>query len=100
MPCYIVGGDSYDRKLVQCPDELFDAMVEELHNPTPVIPKGCRWGIDGSYDSKPLDPDYFNKYYKKNLCTQLDCPKCGKKLSSKSNLAKHQKTIRCQKLSQ
>ena len=65
MPCYIVGGDSYDRKLVQCPDEFFEAMVEELHNPTPVIPKGSRWRIDGSYDSKPLDPDYFNKYYKK-----------------------------------
>ena len=100
MPCYTVGGDSYDRKLVQCPDELFDPMVDELHNPTPVIPKGCRWGIDGSYDSKPLDPDYFNKYYKKNLCSQLECPRCGKKLSSKSYLAKHQKTIRCQKLYQ
>ena len=98
MPCYIVGGDSYDRKLIEYPDELFDAMVEELHNPTPVIPRGSRWGTDGSYDNRPSDPDYFKKYYKKNLCSQYECPKCGRQLSSKSNLSKHQKTIRCQRL--
>ena len=65
VPCYMIGGDSYDRRMIEYPDELFNAMVEEFHNPTPVNPHGSRWRMDGSYDNKPNDPDYFNKYYKK-----------------------------------
>ncbi len=93
----MIGGDQYDRKLIAYPDELFDAMVEELHNPTPVITPNDFNPPTRTKDKKPLDPDYFSKYYKKNLCSPVRCPDCGKTISSKSNLSKHRKRAICEK---
>ena len=47
-------------------EELFDQMAEALHNPkapnnTPT--NNPRIKPDGTYDKKPLDPNYFRKYY-------------------------------------
>ena len=59
MPCYVVIGG-----MKQAMDE--DKMVEALHqsnNPhnSPTQATHTRWKPDGSYDKKPLDPDYFSK---------------------------------------
>ena len=55
-----------------------------------------RYMEDGKYNSKPLDPEYFNTYYHKR--TELvQCQKCG--LECKRNyLYKHSLTNKCRKL--
>ena len=93
-------------------EDIFDQMVEALHQPDiqePPIPTSTRWKQpeailttsrsrykpDGTYDKKPLDPDYFSKYYQKKLATPFQCPDCGRTISSKSNLSKHRQTNVC-----
>ena len=94
MPCYM-----YINGMKQEMDEdLFDQMAETLHQsdtPEPPIPTSTRWKPDGTYDKKPLDPDYFSKYYRKKLSTPFTCPDCGRTISSKSNLSKHRQTNIC-----
>ena len=69
MPCYMV----IDGNKQEMDEDIFDQMVEVLHNPTnthePPIPTTTRWKPDGTYDKKPLDPNYFSKYYQKKLST-------------------------------
>ena len=57
--------------------------------------KTSRWNTDGTYDNKPLDPDYFKKYYQNKLKTPFTCPDCGTTISSKANLSKHRNTKKC-----
>ena len=51
-----------DGKKQEMDDDVFDQMVEALHqsnNPhNPPAQATTRWKPDGSYDKKPLDPDY------------------------------------------
>ena len=97
MPCYMfVNGMKQEMD-----EDIFDQMVEELHQvelSNPPIPETInRHRPDGTYDKRPLDPNYFNKYYKNNLKKPYQCPDCGRTISSKSNLAKHRNTKICQK---
>ena len=52
-------------------EDLFDQMAEALHqssNPqNPPATTSTRWKPDGTYDKKPLDPNYFSKYYQKKI---------------------------------
>ena len=49
----------------------------------------------GEYNHKPLDPNYFNDYYKK--CNpKIECPRCGR-FTPKLQLFRHVKSLRCQK---
>ena len=60
MPCYLV----IDGKKQAMDEDIFDKMVEALH-PKPVqeppIQRSTKWKPDGTFDSKPLDPEYFSK---------------------------------------
>ena len=62
-------------------EDVFDQMVEALHqsnNPhNPPTQATTRWKPDGSYGKKPLDLDYFSKYYQKKLSRPFRCPDCG-----------------------
>ena len=109
MPCYM-----YINGMKQEMDEdLFDQMAAALHqssNPhNPPTATSTRWKQpeailttsrsrykpDGTYDKKPLDPNYFSKYYQKRLSTPFTCPDCGRTITSKSNLSKHRQTNVC-----
>ena len=59
MPCYVV----IDGMKQAMDEDIFDKMVEALHqsNNPHNSPIHTRWKPDGSYDKKPLDPDYFSK---------------------------------------
>ena len=86
-----------DGVMQEIDEDLFDKMAEAIHQPIneekPL--QRSRWREDGSYDDRPLDPNYFRKYYKNNLSIPFKCPDCGRTISSKSNLSKHQKTNVC-----
>ena len=43
---------------------------------------------------KPLDPNYFNKYYHEKLSVKEECPVCCE-LISKSKMKGHQRTNKC-----
>ena len=43
---------------------------------------------------KPLDPEYFNTYYKEHLSHNVTCEKCNK-LVSFAKVKRHQKTKYC-----
>ena len=51
---------------------------------------------DGIPNSKPIDKDYFNKYYRyqTNLAVKVQCDHCGE-LISKSKINQHMKTNKC-----
>ena len=103
MPCYFY----MNRKRQDMDEEVFDQMLQALHQPN--IPDetlntvetshstASRWRPDGTYDKRPLDPEYFSKYYRHKLKTPFKCPDCGRTLSSKSNLSKHRETIVCKR---
>jgi hypothetical protein len=57
----------------------------------PKIPS-ARYNEDkGEYNYKPLDPNYFNDYYKKcNL--KIECPRC-RRLTPKLQLSRHVKSM-------
>ena len=55
---------------------------------------------NGKYNYKPLDPDYFKKYWKANLATvKVECPRCGT-LTGKCKIARHYTTGVCIKKTQ
>ena len=49
----------------------------------------------GEYNHKPLNPNYFNEYFK-NCNPKIECPKCGR-LTPKLKLFRHVQSMRCQK---
>ena len=96
MPCYFV----MDGVKQEMGDEFFDDMMNELEQVkalTRANANPSRWNDDGTYDKKPLDPNYVCKYYQKNLKEPFVCPDCGRTISSKSNLSKHRKTNVCKR---
>ena len=88
MSCFLV----MDGIKQEIDEDLFEQMSEELHRPKT---QNSRWKPDGTYDKKPLDPDYFKNYFQANLKTPIECPDCGKTITSKSTLAKHRNTNIC-----
>ena len=47
----------------------------------------------GKYNMKPLDPDYFNKYYHRNN-VKTQCVYCDKMIG-KLKMYKHHRTLQC-----
>ena len=73
-----------------------EEQVKDFFNPNGVEPNHkSRWKDNGTYANKPLDPDYFKKYYINKLKTPFTCPDCGTTISSKANLSKHRNTRKC-----
>jgi len=56
-----------------------------------------RYKDDGTYDNKPLDPNYFRTYYHTKGSEQVECPTCGYKCK-RNYLYRHSKTDKCIKL--
>ena len=52
---------------------------------------------DGDYNRKPNDKKYFQKYCQEKAKQPCVCDICGSDLSCESNLAKHNKTKKCQR---
>ena len=51
---------------------------------------------DGTYNPKPLDPLYFQKYYQQRVKNKnVECPRCGCVVNDMSHMSRHQKTKKC-----
>ena len=63
--------------------------------------KSAPWrrNADGTYNSKPSDPEYFKNYYRKKVMCRVQCEYCLK-LIQKTKLQKHHNTLRCQAFQQ
>ena len=53
-----------------------------------------RYKDDGTYDNKPLDPNYFRTYYHTKGSEQVECPTCGYQCK-RNYLYRHSKTDKC-----
>ena len=51
-----------------------------------------RWKDDGTYDSRPIDPEYFKKY----MSVRVACPLCNLSVL-RGVLARHKKRTICAK---
>lgn len=77
-------------------DSMSQIVQDELQSSSEEEPKRqSRWKDNGLYDTKPLDPDYFKKYYQNKFKTPFTCPDCGTTITNKSNLSKHRGTKKC-----
>ena len=47
-----------------------------------------RYSDDGSYDNRPVDPNYFNNYYQTHKETTM-CKHCSSVYTCKAGLHKH-----------
>ena len=53
--------------------------------------------ITGKYNNKPIDPEYFNKYYTDNLKdAKVQCPNCNCMCPKKTQL-RHMRSSKCKK---
>ena len=95
MPCFMV----IDGVKSPMDDDLFDRLASEVSDEQnePITPIYTRFNEDGTYNSKPIDPQYFKNYYQKHLKQPFQCPDCKRMISSKSNLSKHRSTRICKK---
>lgn len=60
-----------------------------------VIQTNWRHQTNGYYNSKPIDENYFKKYYQEKTKKSCMCEICCSTISCRSNLAKHKKTKKC-----
>ena len=58
-----------------------------------------RFRPDGTYDSKPCDPNYFRDYYKNTLSVKCKCDRCGR-MVCKARLVSHRTTDLCRHIVQ
>jgi hypothetical protein len=58
-----------------------------------------RYLSDGTYSTKPLDPDYHKKYYREvvRFTGLVCCSICNAIIANKQGLGKHQKTQYCRR---
>ena len=77
-------------------EEIQENIQEETTKKMPFVPKGNSKRFNkesGKYNRKPLDPDYFNKYYHENN-VMMPCLHCGK-MVGKLKMCRHIKTKSC-----
>lgn len=78
-------------------NELYEEPITQTSEEEPKQTTSSRWNEDGTYNSKPLDKNYFKNYYQNKLACKIDCPDCGRKIS-KTNLSKHRQTAICKNI--
>ena len=67
-----------------------------IHTPWKVKKNPDRWKDDGTYSFHPLDPDYFNKYWKARFAKPYFCSICSTTLQCCDKIQRHEKTKKCQ----
>ena len=84
-------------------DEIIILEAAEITEPEPEMEFNkykapCRHRPDGSYDSRPNDPEYWKKYWHKTKAPS-ECPHCGTVYVHNDGLRKHLRVGKtCKKL--
>ena len=68
-----------------------------IHTPWAVKKNPDRWLPDGKYSYQPLDPQYFNKYWREHFAKPYTCSICNKTLLCCDKIKRHENTKKCQK---
>ena len=76
--------------------ETNEEVVIKIKNPRgrPINPDRH---IDGKYNNKPFDPEYFKKYYYKTFRKEYCCSICGKILETTQRIKRHEQSAFCLK---
>lgn len=64
-------------------------------NPHKVKRAPERWLPDGKYNDKPLDVDYFKKYWRIHSQVPIICPICDSHLKCRDKIKRHEATKKC-----
>ena len=84
------------RKIVFKPDSEVPFIRSKTGRRKGTILKPERYNEDGTYNKKPVDPEYYKKYYQQFVKhTPCTCDICGATISSKQKLSRHKKTQYC-----
>ena len=54
-----------------------------------------RWLPDGKYNDKPLDVDYFKKYWRSHSQIPITCPICNSHLKCCDKIKRHESSKKC-----
>ena len=82
-------------------EEQIETVIEEQieivkkRKPHKVKRNPERYLADGTYNSKPLDPDYFKKYWREHSNKEYKCPICEKVIFSCDKIKRHEKSRFC-----
>ena len=71
-----------------------------VHTPWKVKKNPERWLPDGTYSFRPLDPNYFNKYWREHFAKPYTCGICNKTLMCCDKVKRHENSKKCQKARQ
>ena len=71
------------------PEIIEETSTEEEHRVKQRKSAPWRRNADGTYNNKPSDPEYFQKYYKNNIVCPIQCVYCLK-MVQKTKLQRHQ----------
>ena len=75
--------------------EQFDISSDSETTDKPKLRAKWRHNPDGTYNNKPIDKDYFKKYYEQHYKNQsVICDKCGY-TTAKQKIRRHQKSKHC-----
>ena len=67
----------------------------QILNPHKVKRAPERWLADGKYNDKPLDADYFKKYWRIHSQVPIICPICDSHLKCRDKIKRHETTKKC-----
>ena len=108
MPAYLVNsgvkkeiGDDYFDLLWDSVSEEDEVSTSASSSDSEIVKKrngDWRKQDNGYYNTKPNDENYFKKYYLEKLKHEWICDRCGKTLKGKSNMSRHYKSEKCQKI--
>ena len=90
--------------IIEEQNEIIEASVTEIieNKKGPKGPhkvKRCpeRWLENGKYNDKPIDPDYFIKYWRRTFQVPRTCPICNSNLQCSDKKKRHEQTKKCLK---
>ena len=66
-----------------------------IEKPNKIKEKSWRYNLDGTYNNKPTDPNYFKNYWRTHYKTEYICPSCDKKILNTEKIKRHELSHLC-----
>ena len=75
--------------------EIIDIKAEPIIKERKYRRAEWRHNLDGSYNNKPTDPEYFKTYWRTHYKKEYICPHCDKKLLNIEKIKRHELSHLC-----